>query len=203
MSGIEPLIAAATAAAPAASTVATAATIGGSIVSGLGQIQAGRAANISSKFQAAQAQQQAGQQRAAGQRAAIEERRKTDIALSRGQAVAAASGGGALDPTVLKLMGGVAQQGEYNALSALFESEEAARGLELGAAAKRMEGKQAKKAGMIGGISTIAGGIGQGLYQKYGTPSTAMPSETYGGEAFASSGLPWKKAGNVKPSWMN
>jgi len=182
---------------------ALAATVGGSIVSGLGQMQAGRAANVSAKFQAAQAQQQAGQERATAQRAAIEERRKADLALSRGQAVLASSGGGALDPTAMRLMGGIAQQGEYNALSALFQGEETARGLELGAAAKRMEGKQAKKAGMIGGISTIAGGIGQGLYQKYGTSSTAMPSGTYGGEAFASSGLPWQKAGNVKPSWMS
>ena len=186
--------------------VAALAAVGGSIVSGLGQMQAGRAANVSAKFQAAQAQQQAGQERATAQRAAIEERRKADLALSRGQAVLASSGGGTLDPTAMRLMGGIAQQGEYNALSALFQGEETARGLELGAAAKRMEGKQAKKAGMIGGISTIASGIGQAgmsLNQKYGTSSTAMPSGTYGGEAFASSGLPWQKAGNVKPSWMS
>lgn len=185
---------------------AAALAIGGSIVSGVGQMQAGRAANVSAKFQAAQAQQQAGQERATAQRAAIEERRKADLALSRGQAVLASSGGGTLDPTAMRLMGGIAQQGEYNALSALFQGEETARGLELGAAAKRMEGKQAKRAGMIGGISTIASGIGQAgmsLNQKYGTSSTAMSSRTYGGEAFASSGLPWQKAGNVKPSWMS
>lgn len=185
---------------------ALAAAVGGSVASGLGQMQAGRAANVSAKFQAAQAQQQAGQERAAAQRVAIEERRKADLALSRGQAVLASSGGGALDPTAMRLMGGIAQQGEYNALSALFQGEEAARGLELGAAAKRMEGKQAKRAGMIGGISTIASGIGQAgmsLNQKYGTSSAATTSGKYTGEAFASSGLPWQKAGNVKPSWMS
>lgn len=184
---------------------ALAATVGGSIVSGLGQMQAGRAANVSAKFQAAQAQQQAGQERATAQRAAIEERRKADLALSRGQAVLASSGGGTLDPTAMRLMGGIAQQGEYNALSALFQGEEAARGLELGAAAKRMEGKQAKRAGMIGGISTIASGIGQAmsLNEKFGSSSAATTSGKYTGEAFASSGLPWQKAGNVKPSWMS
>jgi len=163
---------------------AAALAIGGSIVSGVGQIQAGRAANVNAKFQAAQAQQQAGQERAAAQRVAIEERRKADLALSRGQAVLASSGGGTLDPTAMRLMGGIAQQGEYNALSALFQGEETARGLELSAAAKRMEGKQAKRAGMIGGISTIASGIGQaGLYQKYGT-STKSGTSTTGAKDF-------------------
>jgi hypothetical protein len=161
--------------------IAAIATIGGSIVSGLGQIQAGRAANVSAKFQAAQAQQQAGQERATAQRVAIEERRKANIALSNAQAAAAMSGGGTLDPTVMRLTGGLAQQGEYNALSALFEGEERARGMELGAAAKRMEGKQARRSGMIGGLSTIAAGIGQGLYQKYGSGNTTKSGTSAGG----------------------
>lgn len=148
---------------------AAAMTAVSSIASGLGQIQAGKAADVSAKFQAGQLEQQAGQERASSQRTAIEERRRSDIAISDATAAAAFSGGGATDPTVMNITGGLAKQGEYNALSALFEGEEKARGLRLGATAARMEGKQAKKQGMIGGVSTIIGGLGQaGMgYSKY------------------------------------
>lgn len=159
---------------------AAAASIGGSIVSGLGQMQAGKAAKVGADFQAAQMRQQAGQERAASQRVAIEKRREATIAQSRAQAVAAASGGGATDKTVLDLTGGLAQQGEYNALSALFEGEESARGMELGATSAQMQGKQAKKAGMIGGMTTIASGIGSAglsLADKY-NPSAASRTVT-------------------------
>lgn len=183
------------------STIATVASIGGSIVSGLGQMQAGRAANASAKFQAAQLEQRAGQERAAAQRQAIEERRKAALAISRGQAVAAASGAGATDPTVMNITGDVAAQGEYNALSALFGGEERARGAQLQATATRMEGKQAKKAGMIGGLGTIAGGVGTTLFAKYGA-RTMPSSNTYSGAEYAYSGLPWQQAGNTKPAWM-
>jgi len=154
--------------------------LAGSILSGIGQIQAGRAANVSARFEAAQMEQQAGQTRASSQRAAIEERRKASFALQRGQAVAAASGGGATDKTVSDLSGGIAGQGEYNALSALFSGEEEARAVELGAKSTRMKGKQAKKAGMISGISTIASGFG----------SYGMPAKTHK-ETSPTAKLPW------------
>lgn len=148
-------------------TIATIASVGGSIVSGLGQMQAGKAAKVNADFQARQMQQQAGQERAASQRVAIEKRREATIAQSRAQAVAAASGGSATDKTVLDITSGIAAQGEYNALSALFEGEEAARGYNLGATSATMQGKQAKKSGMIGGMATIAGGVGTTLASKY------------------------------------
>lgn len=175
--------------------VGTIASVGGSIVSGLGQMQAGRAANASAKFQAAQLEQRVGQERAAAQRQAIEERRKAAFAISRGQAVAAASGGGATDPTVLDVTGGVAAQGEYNALSALFEGEERARGAQLQATATRMEGKQAKKAGMIGGLGTIAGGVGQTLYMRYGDSAGAggKKASSYNPNAYGPYDLPWMR----------
>lgn len=178
--------------------VGTIASVGGSIVSGLGQMQAGRAANASAKFQAAQLEQRAGQERAAAQRQAIEERRRAALAISRGRAVAAASGGGATDPTVLNVAGGVAAQGEYNALSALFEGEERARGANLQATSARMEGKQAKKAGMVGGLGTIAGGVGQTLYMRYGANTSISGSASSGGSkynplAYGPYDLPWMR----------
>lgn len=93
-----------------------------------------------SKFEAAQYRQQAGQERASSQRQAIEERRASRIAQSRAVAVAAASGAGASDPTVNKIIGNLAADGEYNALSALFSGEESARGLEMAAKGAEFEG---------------------------------------------------------------
>lgn len=182
------------AALPALSTMATVASIGGSILSGLGQMQAGKAAQQSANSQAQQLEQRAGQERAASQRVAIEERRKGKIAISNAQAAAASSGGGATDPTVLNIEGAIAKQGEYNALSALFDGEERARGQELQAVASRYEGKQARRAGMAGGVSTIISGAGNALMAKYAPTAAASTSD----------GLdktPWMRAGNVRPAW--
>src|SRR3990172_2605978 len=103
------------------------ASLVGTAVSTVGQIQAGNAARKSANFQAAQMNQQAGQERATSQRAAIEQRRAARIAASRATALAAASGGGATDPTVLNILGDIKTEGEYNALSAMFGGEERAR----------------------------------------------------------------------------
>lgn len=179
---------------PITATVATALAITGSVLSGLGQMQAGKAADKNAKFQAAQLEQQAGQERASSQRVAIEERRRAAIAASNARAAAAASGGKATDPTVLNIQGALAGQGEYNALTALFEGEERARGLNLQAAGKKFEGKQAKKAGMIGGMSTIIGGTGSALMAKYAPTSSSGSGQ---------SSTPWATPGSVyaKPSW--
>lgn len=165
--------------------LATVATIASAGLSALGAIQAGNAQNDAAKFQAAQMEQQAGQERASAQRAMIEQRRKERFAQSRLQAVAAASGAGATDPTVLDLSGDIAQEGEYRALTALFEGEERARGLQMGASAKRYEGAAAKQAGYIGAATTMLG-AGSSLYDKYGNDGP----------------LPWQRAGNVRPAYM-
>lgn len=159
-------------------TLATIASVGGSVLSGLGQIQAGKAANVNAKFQAGQLEQQAGQERASAQRVAIEQRRRATIANSNATAAAAASGGGATDPTILDITEDIAGQGEYNALSALFEGEEKARGLKLQAASTRMQGKQAQRAGYISGASTIIGGTGNALIARYAPRTAATTTDS-------------------------
>jgi hypothetical protein len=181
---------------PATLTVAaTVATVGSSVLSGLGQMQAGKAANANAQFQAKQMEQQAGQERAASQRDAIAERRRADIMQSNAQAAAAASGGGATDPTVLNITGNLAKEGEYNALSALFSGEERARGMELQASSTRMMGKQAKKQGMVGGISTIIGGAASAA-SKY---SPAPASGTVGTAGLGGTRAPWQQPGSINP----
>lgn len=141
-------------------------TILGAVTSASGARQAGRADNTQAQFQARQMEQQAGQERAAAQRKAAEERRRTTLAQSRAVAVGAASGGGT-GGNVLDVLGDLSAEGEYRALSALYEGEERARGLQMGAQAKQYEGAQAKAAAKAKSASYLIGG-GMSLLQKYG-----------------------------------
>jgi hypothetical protein len=109
----------------------------GAILSVAGTVAgfAGSIANANAmKAQAEAVQQQAtykakidqiqGQQQAASaQRQQQNQLLKTKYAQSRLQALAAGSGGGADDPTVIKLGQDIAGQGEYNALSALYQGQ--------------------------------------------------------------------------------
>jgi hypothetical protein len=160
-------------------TVATVASLAMTAVSAVGTIMGGSAANDAAKFEAKQMEQQAGQERAASQRVALEKRRESRLVNSRVTAVAAGSGAGATDPTVIDLLGENEAAGEYNALSSLYEGEEKARGLEMGASARRYEGKVAKQSAMLKGGATLLGGaagsMGSGsLFDKYG--QGGMPS---------------------------
>ena len=124
------------------------------IVGAIGGIQQGRAQKAAARQQEqsaahqqvlanaqAQAQeQQAGQERAVAQRGAIEQRRQGKFVSSEAQAIAAASGAGALDPTIVGILGDIETETELRALTALYEGEERARGLEHGAAITRAGG---------------------------------------------------------------
>lgn len=82
-------------------------------------------------------EQQAGQERAASQRAAIAQRKQGNLVSSRARAVAAASGGGALDPTVMDIMSGIEGEADYRTALALYEGDERAKGLEYGGVLQR------------------------------------------------------------------
>lgn len=148
--------------------------IASTAASAAGSIMGGNAQRASANFQAAQLEQQAGQERASAQRKAILDRERADLAGSRIQALAAAGGGGATDPTVEKLRTDVAGRGEYEALSSLFTGEERARGMESAAGARRYEGQVARRAGVIGAVAQV----GQGAYMASSVraPSTAANS---------------------------
>lgn len=109
----------------------------GTVVSVIGSIQQFQAQKAAAKQQEAIAnaqalsmEQQAGQERAASQRAAFQARKEGALVSSRAGAIAAASGAGALDPSIVNIMGGIEQETELRAQTALFEGEESGRGLE-------------------------------------------------------------------------
>jgi hypothetical protein len=117
--------------------------------------------------QAAQLEAQAGLERATSQRTAMEEKRQARLASSRAQALAAASGGGVDDPTVVNIMAGIEGEGEYRALSALYEGDQSALGMEAEAAARRKGAKATKRAGLVKAAGTILSS-GASLFDRYG-----------------------------------
>lgn len=138
----------------AVSSIAPALQAAGTIIGTLGAIRSGQAQKSAASYEAAQLDAAAKTERAVAQRAALDERRQTDIMLSRARAVAGASGGGQDIP----LMGAIEEEGEMRALTALWEGEEAAKGRRAQATAARFEGRQAATAGMLGGASILTSG---------------------------------------------
>src|SRR5262245_47667509 len=137
MSGLEIII-------PMALTAAsTALQAAGTLVGGDAAAQAGRARAQAYNFQAKQQDMMAQESRAAAQREALDKRRQGDLLQSQLQARAAASGGGAADPTVLDLGGGLAGRSQLAALTDMYRGENRARGLEDQAMGSRMTGQAA------------------------------------------------------------
>lgn len=152
--------------------MAEALAIGGKVVSAGGSIFGGIQKSKALKFEAKQLEGNAGLERAMSQREAMEERRQARLLNSRALAVAAASGGGTDDPTVVNLMADIEGEGEYRALSSLYSGETSARGMEAEAKARRKEAKNAKIAGFIDGASSILG-AGSSLADRYGDKKKA------------------------------
>jgi len=113
-------------------------------------IESGRIARIQAErermfrqFEAEQAEIIAGREIAASQRVAAEERRQSELVASRALAVAASSGAGVTDPTVVRLIAQTKGEGVYRANLALYEGETRARQLRLQAVGLNIEGSNA------------------------------------------------------------
>ena len=141
--------------------------VGGTLMSAFGSLSQGKSAQRSHEFTAAQLDRNALAAEATSQREAIEERRKAELMKSRARAVAAAGGGTASDVGVMDIMAKMEREGEYNALTALFEGSEQAAGLRTGAMAERFTGAAKKKAGKIKAVSTLFSGAMK-VAERYG-----------------------------------
>ena len=146
-------------------------SIAGTVLSSFGHLFGGAEEKKSSDAEAEQIRKRAAARRAEGNRGAIEERRQAQHKLSRAQAVAAASGASLADPTFVNLAGDIEAEGEYRALSRLYEASEESEGLEAAAQARKREGRAARLAGGIGAVSTILTGA-ETLKTKYGGKTT-------------------------------
>ena len=106
------------------------------------------------------------QEQASAQRGFIEQRRQTRLQQSRAIAVAGASGGGVGDPTTLDVYGGIAQEGQFAAETALFEGDSAASLLNSQAALALYEGEQ-------NSTNILYGGESQASLTEYGGAMSA------------------------------
>lgn len=125
------------------------------------QIQAGKAQEAALEFEAQQREAAAKEERAAGQREALEKRRQYERVSGRQRAVAAASGAGVTNASVLDIFEETASRSRYEEGVARYGGESRARGQLDKAAAARMKGKAARQGGILGGIATGLSGLGK------------------------------------------
>lgn len=137
--------------------------VAGAAVSASGTLAAGNAADRASRFEAAQLDQRAKSELAVASRDAAEQRRQAGLVGSRARALMAASGGG-MD---LGILGDIEAEGEYRALTRLWEGSEAATGARMQASASRFEGMNEKRASRIRTMGTLLQ-AGSSLADKYG-----------------------------------
>ena len=124
--------------------VGTGIEAGGAVVGGLSHIEFGQQAQQSAEFQAAQLRQNAGQAQASAQHAAYDVDRQAQYTASTALATAAASGGGASDPTVVNLIARNAGEFAYRKAVDLYQGDDKARLMNLQADAKEFEGANTK-----------------------------------------------------------
>lgn len=171
------------------------ASIAGTVMSASGQMQSGAAAKAqgaaqqtAANYNASQLDQQATAVRGQTSAQVSDNARQTQLIQSTVRARAAASGGGATDPSVVTLQSGIAGRGEYNNLALLYSGEEKAQGLNNQANVTRYTGQEQFDAGINNqtaantkAVASIFSGASS-LYGKYGTggpPKTNTTGLTY------------------------
>jgi hypothetical protein len=143
----------------ALAVISAVAGLAGSFVQAQGTIAAGKAAQQAANYEAAQLDVKAKEEQAAAQRDAFEHGREKDLALSKLQANAAASGFSATDPTALAIADEIAKYGTYKEQMAMYGGESRRTGIEAQAFGRRMEGKAAMQGARYSAAGTILGGI--------------------------------------------
>ena len=108
---------------------------------------AGKNAQTEQNIEAAQLDASANADRAASQRDAADQLHKANLMKSRAMAVAAASGGSTLDPSVINIISGFDSEGQLAANTTLYNANEGAKQKEFSAVLKRNSGSDYAIAG--------------------------------------------------------
>lgn len=137
----------------------------GAGISVAGTLSQGKMAQQSARMQAAQLAESAKVEEANAQRAAGEERRQSRLMQSKARAIGAASGAGEYEGLVEQ----IDAEGEYRALFALYNGQQAATGVRNQSVMTEWEGDQARTASNVNAASTIMNaGSQMTMAQKYG-----------------------------------
>ncbi|MEN3145687.1 hypothetical protein ABCW43_00070 [Neorhizobium sp. IRAMC:178] len=135
----------------------------GSLLGAAGTIAAGQAEKKNQDYLAKQEEMRGQEEFAASQREAGQQRKEADLAMSRAQALAASSGGGAGTdaPTIVKIMSDTAGQGELNAGTTMYGGISRRSGLYDSAKGRRAAGKASLMGSVLSGFGQAASGIGK------------------------------------------
>lgn len=151
----------------------------GATLSAVNTINQGNQAAKNATTQAEVMRKNATAAEAASQRTAMQTERTTELAESKALATAAASGGGASDPTIVNDIGDIAQRGEYNAMMDLYNGTSRANTLRTQADITQQEGYEEKSSSLWGALSS--GLMGAGKIAGYThSPSGASLASKYG-----------------------
>jgi len=131
-----------------AGTIGTALSVGSTIYGGI-------RANQTAKAESKELQKKGDRELAASQREADRRRRETNLLVSRQQAVAAASGAGASDPSVKAVMEKTQAEGDYNAQLDMYNGLVSRADNYHDAAVTRSEGKSKMWSSFIDAGNTI------------------------------------------------
>lgn len=165
-------------------TIATIATAAAGVVGAGAAIYQGYSSYQASQQQAHEIEKQGTLSFAAAQRDALERRLQGRLLMSQQQAAAAASGGGAGTdaPTVVRLMTETAQRAEYGAASALFQGYADKNNAALSAENVRKTGFASFIGGIVAGVGSLAGGLGDtyNMADKYNLLPRRSASSAWG-----------------------
>lgn len=163
---------------------ATAAQLGGTVISTVAGLRAGKTEQAAANMEADQLEMLAKEEYAAGQREALEVDRQTKQVLGRGRAIEAASGAGGQQTD--NLFADVAIAGNYRRDIAMYVADQRRRGLISQAEVTRKAGRAALVASRMTAAGNLINGFGNAAmgiadwYQTYGggAPVVQAPAST-------------------------
>ena len=132
--------------------------IGSTALSSGGALLEGSAKAKAAEFSAAQLERKAKMSKALATRRVQGIKEQGKKFLSDARTAMVASGGVSTDAGALEGLGDIEEKIDYNILSAIFEGDLEAQGMQNQASAARYGGRMAKRAGLIKGFSTALGG---------------------------------------------
>lgn len=145
------------------------AMLAGTAFSAYGKVAGGYAQKGALNATANELQQEGGQSIASGIQGSIEERRRATYVASSARAKTAASGLTTTGTSAIDNAGAIRGEGEYRALTALYQGEDRANELDYRANQMRTEGSNAVTAGWMSGMSSVlSDGMTPSFYGKYG-----------------------------------
>lgn len=142
----------------------------GIAVQAFGKVASGYSQKNALNASASELQQEAGQSVASGIQGAIQDRRRATYVASNARAATAAGGLTTTGTSAIANVGQIRGEGEYRALTSMYQGEDRASELDFRASQMRNEGSNAVKAGWLSGMSSVLSG-GSSFYSKYGATS--------------------------------